>query len=156
MPRDVIPQDLASPSDAPAKPDLSKPSVEGLIYLLRHLDEEMPDFIWDYVHYLADPTGKDCKAGCAFAVLYHFWDKQLPRITQRRRNVHAYVQKALGLSQEVTRATFSGPYDGMIVDDVTPQRVADRLEWLTSGHPIQREWFNDLDTLLQHMANCRD
>lgn len=51
-----------------AKPDLSKPSLEGLSWLLRHLP---PDHEWNF-KIVGGPTGCG-SAGCALGLAHRVW-----------------------------------------------------------------------------------
>lgn len=62
-----------SQTETETKPDLSKPSLEGLSWLLR---QQMPDnFRWEFKHY-CEPH--ECgTVGCALGLGKIFWNKHL-------------------------------------------------------------------------------
>ena len=88
-------------------PELSKPSKEGFIWLLRHPE------IWN--HALDRNYGNPCN--CAIGVLYYYWGQ--------KANFHD-----LQLSTSTTSTAFFGNHGGLSLSSVTPFIVADTLERL--------------------------
>lgn len=97
--------------DTETKPDLSKPSLEGLSWLLRHLPVTHK---WDFRN-VGGPKLRGCgSAGCALGLALATW----PGARIEFPNVPVEVQN---------RFFFYGQYP--VADRlVTPQMVADRID----------------------------
>ena len=87
------------------RPDLRVPSVEALIWILRHPDTWPDNFRWDY---------RKCN-DCALGLMYHFWGT-LP----------LSASEVLGISFSDGQRIFTGL--GRSMGDVTATDVADELE----------------------------
>lgn len=96
------------------KPDLSKPSLEGLSWLLRHLPE---DHEWNFSE-VGGPNHYECGSfGCAYGLMLAVWGK----------SKHPFW-KRLGITDKTEEFFFlHGRY---AVPDayVTPTMVADRID----------------------------
>lgn len=102
------------------KPDLSKPSLEGLSYALRHLPETLGR--WKYIHTIIE---NDCgTAGCAWGMARRLWPKQT---RAKRKNVCSDDADHLFGSGAYDRFFTEGAY-GILPELVTPQMVADRID----------------------------
>lgn len=94
------------------KPDLSKPSLEGLSWLLRHLPA---DHQWDF-QIVGGKT--ECgSAGCALGLANVVWPE------------YAGAKTMFPDVPEVVRHTFFHPHQYLLADRfVTPTMVADRID----------------------------
>lgn len=104
-----------------AKPDLTKPSLEGLSYLLR---QEMPvGFTWDFAK-ISENTHLGCgTAGCAVGLASRVWGGR-NWYSQSDCWFPSTVYAGLLYSSEIY-----GP--DHTHDDVTPHMVADAIDyWL--------------------------
>lgn len=106
------------------KLDLSRPSLAGLSYALRHLAEVAPGHAYDHNHY-ARPT---CcgTSGCAIGVAQVLWPEEIGEVSGRFGSVSSHY-----FGNEAFHGIFStNAYSAEEV--VTPERVADRIdEWLS-------------------------
>lgn len=120
-----------SKPEVETKPDLSKPSLEGLAYVLRHA---IPDtHRWDFEFGLRH---NDCgTAGCAIGVGRVYWP-QVEAIAQLAPTEFGVIEfgNILGLTVDQSLALFSAAYCntsetyGKSAIDVTPYDVADAID----------------------------
>ena len=95
------------------KPDLSKPSLEGLSWLLRHLPA---DHKWDF-EIVGGPNRNGCgSAGCAIGLFDVAW----PSCTD--------MCAALEIDIIIASKFFGRSAYGVADKRVTPQMVADRID----------------------------
>jgi|SRR5690348_9251832 len=106
--------------EAETKPDLSKPSLEGLSYALRHLPETVGR--WKYIHTTIE---NDCgTAGCAWGVARRLWPQETG------------VHKAISCDECADWLFGDGSYDLFFAEGayrqppakVTSKMVADRID----------------------------
>lgn len=102
-----------SHTETETKPDLSKPSLEGLSWLLRHMPE---DHEWNFAE-VGGPNPAGCgSAGCAFGLAFATW---------RDWDGSDHVWDAPGSVLE----SFFFPQRYVIPAElVTPTMVADRID----------------------------
>lgn len=100
--------------------DLSKPTIEGLIYLLRHKELWPENFVWHF---------PSCRS-CAMGLFAEEWG----RIGQRHLT-RVQIQNILGLPFDVAVDAFcvhdrvgNKCYPSVADADVTPEMVALKLE----------------------------
>lgn len=108
------------------KPDLSKPSVEGLIWLLRHKEAWPEDFEWDYV------APEKCGAGLGICI----WKTHL------RADITNFCMSFLGMPEDTVYDIFwraprtlgrVGPEASLLslaaaYNSITPEDIATLLE----------------------------
>lgn len=94
-------------------PDLSKPSLEALSWLLRHREAWPKGHVWDYSH------GRSCALGMCVGQ----WPAAVPFVSYDR------VSAALGVGRDDIDRTF-GQSAYMPIKDilVTPEMVAYRID----------------------------
>ncbi len=121
MPRDVEAFPEVQTPALDERPDLSKPSLEALAWLLRHLPTELPEWKWDYAniwHY----TGPHCgTAGCAIGVARAVWG-------EKYYTDSFFAPAAAGL--EIFDCGSRDPR-------ITPTIVAGRIDDYLAGRPIR-------------------
>lgn len=104
------------------KPDLSKPSLEGLSWLLQHLSTELPTHKYEHYHFAT--AGKCGTAGCAYGICQIVWPDAFPPDLDIMEGVRA--DRIFGRNAYVT--IFSTYAYRCSPWDVTPQMVADRID----------------------------
>lgn len=103
------------------KPDLSKPSLEGLSWLLR---QPLPaNHAWNFT--ISFIKGRCGTAGCALGVGRCVWGDAMP--SGHSRLIADYFKMPM---EEYAKIFFSGGSSRYSVPDhcVTPQMVADRID----------------------------
>jgi hypothetical protein len=111
MPLDGQVSDYLAP-DTETKPDLSKPSLEGLSWLLRHLPETHK---WNFAIIGGETL---CgSTGCAIGLAYAQWN-----------NTIGSLRAFLGITPDVSVHFFSPSAYTAKAKDVTPTMVADRID----------------------------
>lgn len=118
------------------KPDLSKPSLEGLAWLLRH-PEEWSSHIWDYrstdaKYWRANEYADHCgTAGCAIGLAREVWD-------------WARCDKAglnLGSKDSWQQRIFNRHSFG---EEITAEIVAGRIDDYLAHRPIRKMVAGDM------------
>lgn len=127
MPFDIDPKFIET------KPDLSKPTLAGLAWLLRHPEAWPRNHQWTYSDTLVHNS---CGTqGCAAGIAYLCWFD----------GIHVALENVFGLSKGEYRRIFMGcttdsagrvspTYPGFHAD-VTPAMVADAIDAYLVDHP---------------------
>lgn len=96
---------------------LSRPSVEALIYALRHPETWPAGFEWDY---------SECET-CAIGLAQTLW--AIPRTDTQYSD--EFIARAFGMSVADAERIFIGSYRGVLYQEITARHVASALErWL--------------------------
>lgn len=105
-------------------PDLRKPSLAGLSYLLRHRELWPAGFSWNF---------SGCHS-CAMGLAHRTWANSLwRRFTTGLRYPDApSMQRVFGISEHNTLQFFYYGYD---TASVTPEMVADKIDAYLAGRP---------------------
>lgn len=125
-----MPRDLFAFPEVPAEsmPDMSTPSAEGVLWLLRHPEEWPSDFVWDYERVLYQLGKKQC--GCAIGLSGLAWRKfdaeSIAKDVFGSSSMWALMFEEIGHT-EGARTFGAGQYPTPNYK-VTPEMVADRLE----------------------------
>jgi hypothetical protein len=112
------------------KPDLSKPSVEGLSYLLRH-SEEWPKHRWNFSR-VCDKT--DCgTVGCALGVAITKWPAEMSRELRPDDGYTEAFVRLTGMDQKAANGIFRnwnfiGEGYGKHNSQITELDVADKID----------------------------
>lgn len=100
--------------DTETKPDLSKPSLEGLSWLLRHLPANHK---WDF-NTVGGPRSRGCGSyGCAYGLMFSVWGRSAQPFWKR-----------LGITSHVEESFFLHGRYSVPDEDVTHTMVADRID----------------------------
>lgn len=145
MPRDLNydPQTrpALSPGDEDGRPDLSKPSLEGLAWLLRHPAEWQKGHVWNFAK--AWEVTSCGTAGCAIGIMYGAW----PATLSVDDNIATLGMYKDGAFSRIFRA---GMFDRRAI---TPSVVADRIDDYLAGRPIRYLVAGDRDGGLRSAAH---
>lgn len=124
MPRDLeaYPEVQTRPEPVDERPDLRKPSLEGLAWLLRHLPTELPEWHWDFAN-IVHHSGPLCgTAGCAIGIARSIWKGK-------------YF--TFSFTPDNPRVGMTIFQDGADDTDITPSVVAGRIDDYLAGRPIR-------------------
>ena len=139
-----MPFDSSTFPAADLAPDLSRPTLRGLAWLLRHKGDRPEKFRWDFNNVLLPRsfTKFDCgTAGCALGLALLQWTDTprhkiaCPFVTQD------WAQKAFGMTHEDVRDIFFNPkrpaglFYGVLNDKVTASMVASAIDRYLADHP---------------------
>lgn len=120
MPRDFAlhpdPLPIAHPDTVRDKPDLSRPSLEALAYILRHIHDHVTVWTWDF-----GLTRNECgTAGCALGIASVVWPEEFDDSDVNHVNDEGAIFQ-----------------EGMNDPAITPEVVASRIDDHLAGRPIR-------------------
>jgi len=115
------------------KPDLSRPSLKGLSYLLRHKKEWPKNFRWDYevlishgYPWFATINESHIVEGCAIGLAILVWPEEARKIVGSRLDRPKTMARVLKLKEKVARDIFFNARG--YPRQVTPKMVADKID----------------------------
>lgn len=104
--------------------DLSKPSLEGLAFLLRHQELWPKGFVWNYA---------DCSK-CAMGMAHDLWAVAKPTLGEGADIMSAAFGLPYSEAHQIFLAASGRPFtfdvgsDGVVTCAITPEMVADDIE----------------------------
>lgn len=109
-----------SQTETETKPDLSKPSLEGLSWLLRHMPATHQ---WNFMRV----GGRhECgSAGCALGLAKASWPKTIKRLYRHNKTVWDIFPSLTKATMELLFTNSGYKVSGHLI---TPQMVADRID----------------------------